>query len=215
MTNESATAPVRSDRPAGPVRHLPCPGVRPAVPGPARAVLRPGRWDGRVRAYRADVTAEGPVGGVPVAVLLGRYTGPSGGLALRWLRGQARRIADGLDPDPVTARWAAEGTLGRVPDRPGRSADVPAELRRWCADEERQRAAAERLAQGLSFRLTAADHTGSYALRVWPVGVVVPRSGTSPLTYVRWPHQLPPWSPEPRPAAASPHRGAGSHPLSR
>ncbi|MCI0383801.1 hypothetical protein [Streptomyces sp. CNQ085] len=218
MTNEPATSSARSDRPAGPVRYPQWPGARPAAPGPVRSGLRPGRWGGQVRAYRADATAEGPVDGAPVAVLLGGYAGPSGVLALRWLCGQARRIADGLDPDPLTARWAAEGTLGRVPDlpeRPGRGADVPAELRRWCSDEEEQQAAAERLAQGLSFRLTTADHTGSYTLRVWPVGVIVPRSGTSPLTYVRWPHRLPPWSPEPRPAAPSPRRGTGAHLLPR
>jgi hypothetical protein len=164
-------------------------------------VLRPGRAGGRVRAYRADVTAEGLVNGSPVAVLLGRYAGPSGRLALGWLREQARRVADGLDPDPATARWVTEGTVGRVPDR---LADVPTELRRWCEDEERQEDAAERLAEGLSFRLAAADHTGSYVLRVWPVGVVVPRSGASPLTYVRWPHQLPPWFSGTRASPASP-----------
>ncbi|MBQ0984103.1 hypothetical protein KBZ10_06105 [Streptomyces sp. F63] len=105
--------------------------------------------------------------GRTVAVRLGGYAAPTRRLALRWLRAQAHRIADGLDPDPAEP-WAAEGILRPVPER---YADAPAALRRWAADDLRQQAAAVRLADGLPFRLTADDHTGRYSLLARPVAV--------------------------------------------
>lgn len=198
-------------------RYVPWPGGRSAAPDPAHAPARAdrggaiGQEDGTACAYRADVTAQGPVNGTTVAVLLGRHEAPSRRLVLCWLREQARRIADGLDPDPAV-HWAGDGTLVHLPGQP---ADVPTELRRWCEDGERQEAASARLAEGLSFRLTTADHTGTYALRAWPVGVTSPRPGRPPLTYVRWPHQPPPWAPGPRSGTPGPRRGAGTPSLLR
>ena len=167
-------------------------------PGPLRLtvparhfVLRTARPAGREPAhgYRVDVTAEGPVNGATVAVSLGSRMAPSRWLALRWLREQALRIADGLDPDPA-AHWAAGRVLDPVP---ARLADAPTELRRWCEDEERQRAAADRLAEGLPFLLTAADHTGRYALCARP-------------------HRLPPWSSEPHSVPVQRRAGSFTHP---
>ncbi|WP_202917899.1 hypothetical protein [Streptomyces taklimakanensis] len=201
-------------------RHVPGTGARPAGPDPAPprpgGVLLAGRGgatgsqDTTTRAYRADVTAQGPVNGTTVTVLLGSHEAPSRRLVLRWLGEQARRVADGLDPDPSATHWVTDGTLVPLPRRP---ADVPTELRRWCADEERQETASTRLAEGLPFRLTVADHTGTYTLRAWPVGVTAPRPARPPLTYVRWPHQPPPWSSEPRAGTLAPRRttGAPSH----
>ena len=177
-------------RPAGPARGFSWRGARPVV---LDSVRRTGRWSrenpadegngrARVHRYRAEAVAVGAVNGGTVAVQLGSHEAASRRLVLRWLREQARRIADGLDPDPRTADWAAGGALVPLPEL---TADVPAELRRWCADEERQRAAADRLAEGLPFLLTAADHTGRYALHAWPVGVAAPHPGTSPLARAR------------------------------
>ncbi|GAA2449186.1 hypothetical protein [Streptomyces macrosporus] len=167
-----------------------------------------GRERETARSYRAEVVAEGPVNGTTVAVPLGHHSASDRRLALRWLREQARRIADGLDPEP-SAHWIPAGTLGRVPER---LPDVPTELRRWCEDEERQWAAYDLLARGLAFHLTVADHTGSYALRAWPVGVTTPALGTSPLVYARRAHQPPSWSPEPHLHPAVRRAGSATHP---
>ncbi len=56
---------------------------------------------------------------------LGGTVAPTRCLALRWLRGQAVRIADGLDPDPGSA-WAPPGTLWPTTQD---SSDAPSQLR--------------------------------------------------------------------------------------
>ncbi len=205
----------RTIRLTGPVRHrLSWEAGPPAALTPVRRTARPewrdpgGEKRDTARSYRAEVVAEGPVNGTTVAVSLGRLTAPNRRLALRWLREQARRVADGLDPDPGV-RWAPAGTLGRVPE--GLS-DAPTELRRWCEDEERQRAASDRLAEGLPFHLTVSDHTGSYALRAWPVGVVAPVIDVSPPPRARRTHLLPSWSPEPHLHPAARRAGSATHP---
>ncbi|WP_344632962.1 hypothetical protein [Streptomyces glaucosporus] len=213
MTNDLQLS-ARTIRLAGPVRHRPpWTAALPGAPVPARTVRRggraaPGAEGETARSYRAEVVAEGPVNGTTVAVPLGRHSAPNRRLALRWLREQARRVADGLDPDPA-APWIPDGTLARVPER---LPDAPAELRRWCEDDARQRAASELLAEGLPFHFAVADHTGSYALRAWPVGVTTPALGTSPLAYARRTDQLPPRSPEPRLRPAARRTGSATHP---
>ncbi|MBN3931700.1 hypothetical protein IQ279_19040 [Streptomyces verrucosisporus] len=127
----------------------------------------------RLPAYRAEAVAVGAVSGGTVAVHLGACEAVDRHRVVDWLREQARRIADGLDPDPRTARWAPGGALVPLPDGPAEAAgpdDAPAELRRWCGDEERQRAACELLARGAPFHLAVADHTGTYVLSARPVG---------------------------------------------
>ncbi|WP_344324074.1 hypothetical protein [Streptomyces macrosporus] len=178
MTNALASSPrpSRPVRPAPPARDFSWLGARLVALDPARTAGRSGRsgregsgsaGGERVRSYRAEAVAVGTVHGGRVAVQLGSHEAPSRRLALRWLREQARRIADGLDPDPRASTWVPAGALVPLPEL---SADVPTELRRWCGDEERQRAASDLLAEGLPFHLAVADHTGSYALSVRPVG---------------------------------------------
>ncbi|MCI0383796.1 hypothetical protein [Streptomyces sp. CNQ085] len=156
-------------------------GARLFVRAPART---PGRFRDRDRpgggnghpppAYRAEAVAVGAVGDGTVAVQLGACEAADRRRVLDWLREQARRIADGLDPDPFTARWAPGGALVPLPEGPAGAADAPAELRRWYEDEERQRAASELLARGTPFHLAVADHTGTYVLSARPVGAAAP-----------------------------------------
>ncbi|MFP8884229.1 hypothetical protein [Streptomyces mangrovi] len=128
----------------------------------------------RLPVYRAEVVSVGAVNGGTVAVQLGACEAADRHRVLGWLRGQARRIADGLDPDPRTARWAPGGVLVPLPEGPAGAADAPAELRRWHEDEERQRAACELLARGAPFHLAVADRTGTYVLSARPVGTAAP-----------------------------------------
>ncbi|AXG77526.1 hypothetical protein DVK44_07240 [Streptomyces paludis] len=116
--------------------------------------------------YVSTVVAEGPVNGTVVRVVLGArrtYT-PEG--ALRWLCGQAQRIADGLDPDPYAA-WAAYCGPVLVPVG-ARVPDVPSALRAWCDDPRRQDAARRRLVCGDTLTVSTADDSGRYTLTVVP-----------------------------------------------
>lgn len=144
---------------------------------------------GRARhvAYWAEATGEGPVRGKAVLVRLGGETLRNRRLALLWLRGQAQRIADGLDPDPYdSCGWLRrtrenDQTERRVikattaPNLP----DVPTALRAWCDDDARQDQAAAALAAGGPVLLTVADHTGTYYLSAWPVALAADVSGAS------------------------------------
>lgn len=110
--------------------------------------------------YVAEVSA----GDQRRAVSLGGYAAPSRRLALRWLRGQAERIADALDPDP-RAPWLSRAPIQRVPlPLP----DAPTDLRQWARDPGCQKAALERLALGLPVELLTRDHTGWYCLTARP-----------------------------------------------
>ncbi|MER7782784.1 MULTISPECIES: hypothetical protein [Streptomyces] len=109
------------------------------------------------------------------SVFLGGIITPTRRLALRWLRGQARRIADALDPYPYV-RWAPPGVLRRVPaaDR-----DAPGALRGWRASTECQDAALHALAAGEPFAFLTHDATCWYRLAVHPLpGPVPARTGT-------------------------------------
>lgn len=126
-------------------------------------------------AYLAEVTAEGPARGKLVCFKLGSVSAPSRRLALRWLRGQAHRIADGLDPNP-DARWlsAAPGALVPLPNM---RTDVPTELRRWGADDQAHEDALAQLAAGEPVMFTVADYWGRYTLAIWPVSNSAGRTG--------------------------------------
>ncbi|MFJ7996925.1 hypothetical protein ACIQ7D_07155 [Streptomyces sp. NPDC096310] len=77
------------------------------------------------RLYHVTVVCEGPVNGTGVRVVLAARQAASPEFALSFLRHQARRIADGLDPDPG-AGWAPPGTLVPVqPPRSGRTHRTP------------------------------------------------------------------------------------------
>ncbi|MFJ5223689.1 hypothetical protein [Streptomyces sp. NPDC088400] len=118
--------------------------------------------------HHASAIGEGPVNGATVRFVLGSIRTNSPDFALRWLREQARRIADGLDPEPWTAHQLQEPVVHRLP---AGLRDVPTELRQWCVDADAQEAAWGRLVRGAPVTVTVSDHTGYYALTVRPVPV--------------------------------------------
>lgn len=117
-----------------------------------------------------EYLAETYGGDARTSVRLGGTLTPTRRLALRWLRGQARRLADALDPHPRTG-WAPPGTLRRVPaaDR-----DAPGALRGWRASTPCQDEALRRLADGEPFVLLARDASCWYRLTVHPLLVPGP-----------------------------------------
>jgi hypothetical protein len=105
-------------------------------------------------------------------------------LALRWLREQAVRVANGLDPDPdqVPGRSAAEAApagllLVPVTDPAG---DVPAELRTWATDPTARQLAREQLTVTGRIRVTVADSSGRYWLTAQRVAVAQPAPAAEP-----------------------------------
>ncbi|WP_411084313.1 hypothetical protein [Streptomyces sp. cmx-18-6] len=116
--------------------------------------------------YWAEVRAEGPVYGTRETVphVLGTFQTISPKLALRWLQGEAARIADRLDPDPQRSEWVHQSMRAQAVLVP----DCPAELRVW-ADEFDEPAEREYIKAGhpLSEKFPDADCT--YSLSVWPV----------------------------------------------
>jgi hypothetical protein len=131
------------------------------------------------RLYWAEVHADGPmVGTHRERFSLGTFSSPYPGRVLRWLRAQALRIADGLDPDPGTA--ACPLALRPDPAAPVRHlGDAPTELRDWASGDGRRLEARRVLADGRPFLFVSADYTGWYALIAWPAGssVGLPASG--------------------------------------
>ncbi|MEV7424282.1 hypothetical protein [Streptomyces sp. NPDC091212] len=118
------------------------------------------------RVYVSTVVAEGPVNGTVVRVVLGArrtYT-PEG--TLQWLRGQAHRIADGLDPDPYTA-WAVHSGPVLVPVA-AHVPHAPSALRAWGDDHGQQDAARRRLVCGDRLTVSTADGSGRYTLTAVP-----------------------------------------------
>lgn len=111
--------------------------------------------------YLAEVHA----GSGAVRFFLGGTLAPTRRLALRWLRRQAHRLADGLDPDPRTAKVPA-GALRPVPAYAG---DAPAELRRWAAGLAEQDYAAQQLADGSTYLFVAREKTAWYLLTARPL----------------------------------------------
>ncbi|MFJ6724605.1 hypothetical protein ACIQPQ_06755 [Streptomyces sp. NPDC091281] len=83
-------------------------------------------------------------------------------LAIRWLRGEALRIADRLDPDPSHSPW-----LKRTPTP---EPDAPTTLRTWANDPTTERRARDHLKNGHPLHVTAPDPDCTYTLSVWPVG---------------------------------------------
>ncbi len=136
--------------------------------------------------YWCEVRAEGRVHGTGqlAQYVLGTFRTISPMLALRWLRGEALRIADRLDPDPRRSPWAQpyrEAPTGLAPDG-------PTGLRMWCADNGDRRAARERIKGGEPLLVAVQDVDCRYTLSVWPVRTATPAEH-------RW---SPPGSQEPR-----------------
>ncbi|MCS0634609.1 hypothetical protein NX801_02810 [Streptomyces sp. LP05-1] len=122
--------------------------------------------------YWCEVAAEGPVysTGRVVRYVLGTWQTLSPVLALRWLRGEARRIADRLDPDPACAAWVTEAMRQPVTPVP----DCPAELRVWAADPADQRAARAHLKAGVPLTVTVPDTDCRYTLTIRPLHLPAP-----------------------------------------
>ncbi len=118
-------------------------------------------------AYWCDVVAEGGVYGTGrvARYVLGAFQTISPVLALRWLRAEALRTADRLDPDPRHSAWVRP--FMRVPSAP--VPDCPAGLRAWAAEADGRRAARERLKAGRPLCATFPDTDCTYTLSVRPV----------------------------------------------
>lgn len=117
------------------------------------------------REYHCDVIAEGPVYGTGdrVAVVLGTFTTVSPKLALRWIGGQALRIANGLDPGWARPIKDTEHTPGP---------DGPTVLRAVHLGIEWLHGPREQLRAGAPVSLVISDGgNGTYTLAVWPVAV--------------------------------------------
>lgn len=118
--------------------------------------------------YWAEVRARGLVygrGGACVPYVLSTFRSISPVLALRWLRGEALRVADRLDPDPVRSPW--------LPVRAGRGGvtghDAPTVLRAWAAGPGAGCAARRDIKGGRPLLVTASDADCTYTLSVRPV----------------------------------------------
>lgn len=117
--------------------------------------------------YWAEVRAEGPVYGTgeTLQYVLGTFQTFSPVLVIRWLRGEAVRIADRLDPDPGRSPWFPTPTgCEAAPVH-----DAPTELRMWATRSEGEREAREHIKGGHPLFVTATDPDCTYVLSVWPV----------------------------------------------
>ncbi|MCC2276163.1 hypothetical protein LKL35_12160 [Streptomyces sp. ET3-23] len=126
-----------------------------------------------MRGYWCEVIAEGPVYGKDewVRVSLGTFQTPFVGRALRWLRRQALRVADGLDPAPDAASSLCASLRPVECATIAQLGDVPTDLRNWADGDWSRQVAYDQLCGGEQFVLAAADHTGRYVLAAWPVDV--------------------------------------------
>ncbi|WP_432068253.1 hypothetical protein [Streptomyces sp. C10-9-1] len=118
--------------------------------------------------YVAEVFA----GDAVRTVYLGGSVTTTRRLALRWLRGQALRFANALDPSPY-AEWLPPEVLQPVTHT---ASDAPTELRAWARNNEHQDDALRQLTAGSSYEFRARDDACWYALTARPV---VTRSPTT------------------------------------
>ncbi|MFC8076234.1 hypothetical protein ACFUN8_11945 [Streptomyces sp. NPDC057307] len=132
------------------------------------------------RLDRALYIAELYAGDGATTVYLGGIVTPSRRLALRWLRGQALRFADALDPDPY-AEWIPPRVLQRVghTDR-----DPAGELRAWANSISDQDQALQQLADGLPYQLVTHDDACWYRLDVRPLAL--PSGATTRTSGIPW-----------------------------
>ncbi|MGW0948346.1 hypothetical protein ACWD4O_38140 [Streptomyces sp. NPDC002623] len=110
--------------------------------------------------FLCHVTAYGVCDGRRIGVPLGTYRAPTLALALWWLRDRASWMAERLDPQPESEHFP-RGALVPVADT---VPDVPALLRAWCADVDRQELVADELAGGRLVRIAVGDETTEYEL---------------------------------------------------
>ncbi|MFJ6569919.1 hypothetical protein ACIQNU_21105 [Streptomyces sp. NPDC091292] len=116
--------------------------------------------------YRCEVHAEGLVYGTARTAhhLLGAHDTISPILAVRWLRSQALRIADRLDPDPGRSPWVRPVMRQHTAPQP----DSPTQLRVWADNPARQQAARLRIKAGHPLLILIPDTDCSYTLTVRP-----------------------------------------------
>ncbi|MEW1696198.1 MULTISPECIES: hypothetical protein [unclassified Streptomyces] len=124
-----------------------------------------GPWAVIPPSYVAELYAVGPVAGtwLPTTYSLGRFESISPKLVLRWLRGEALRLADRLDPDPARMDRFPPGTYRVAPPGP-HCADA---LRDWARSEDAALHARETLRVRSPLRLTFTDQDCAYVLSVW------------------------------------------------
>ncbi|MGX2995388.1 hypothetical protein JNUCC64_14005 [Streptomyces sp. JNUCC 64] len=119
--------------------------------------------------YRARVVAEwsSAYGDWDTRMVLGTFGSPYPGRVLRWLRRQAVRIADGLDPDPDGGPIHLNA-LREIPfpdhEFPG---DAPTRLRAWALHEDHA-PSIRRLRDGGTVQVVAAEFGERYVLTAWP-----------------------------------------------
>ncbi|WP_051821552.1 hypothetical protein [Streptomyces sp. NRRL F-5065] len=108
-----------------------------------------------ITAHRLDLSAYWP---------LYAHQAQSPREALRWLRWQAAKLADRLDPDPH-APWVPAGALRPVDES---VPDAPAELRAWCEDLASRLAALHLLREGHQVIVAVHDDTAHYTFTAVP-----------------------------------------------
>ncbi|MCX2968893.1 MULTISPECIES: hypothetical protein [Streptomyces] len=123
-----------------------------------------------VTRYWTQVVGEGAVRGDWVAVVLGACQTRTPDGALNWLRAQAWRLADRLEPEPGGAWWAPPGALRPRPDSDG-DAGVSGRMRAWVLEPGRQRAALGALIACRPLDVVFGDVTARYVLRARPVSL--------------------------------------------
>ncbi|MFB6641392.1 hypothetical protein ACFCYF_29565 [Streptomyces chartreusis] len=110
--------------------------------------------------FLCHVTAYGVCGGRRIGVPLGTYRAPTLALALWWLRDRASWMAERLDPRPEAEHFPPSSLVPVADTAP----DVPAALRDWCGDVDRQELVADELAAGRLVRIAVSDETTEYEL---------------------------------------------------
>lgn len=146
--------------------------VRTQKCGPLWQKARGTGFDG----YRCEVVAlgSGPYDSNKREVYLGGYWADTPGAAVSWLRTQALRIADRLDPQPDRgwARSVPFGALLQLPDVPSDHwPDCGRNLWGWSADSRQQQVAETNLRNGVPFTVSTSDLTARYFLRAVPASL--------------------------------------------
>ncbi|MFB8413949.1 hypothetical protein ACFC63_00340 [Streptomyces albidoflavus] len=120
---------------------------------------------GACPATGVEYLAEVHGGAAASSVFLGGIVAPTRRLALRWLRRQAHRLADALDPDPRTSRLPPHA----LRPAPRTAEHAPSQLRFWAADLDYAEEAVSRLATGYPYRFTAREGPAWYQLTARPL----------------------------------------------
>jgi hypothetical protein len=100
-------------------------------------------------------------------IVLGSYRAPTPRLAVRWMRGQAERVARALDPDS-DASWLPSGCAHMVSpgdSNPGRV------MREWARSLHEEEEALAMLREGWPYTLATCDETAFYALTAGPLAL--------------------------------------------